>query len=160
MPQPVVCGINTAYQLIESTVKMDRFRRTVVNVKTLLGIETFSLPKEVGLRRRIKQLKKFYKYKIPASEYTWNEKVVEEFLSTRPTIPELKTVFRPPNSSISAESQSVAGRFDSCYSPDPERPEYLKFDSEKYHKILKREAIQRQEIMQQIIKNRQEQKKR
>lgn len=117
-------------------------------------------PKEVGLRRRIKQLKKFYKYEIPASEYTWNEKVVEEFLSTRPTISELETVFRPPNSLISAESQHVTGRTDFCYSPDPDDLGYRKFDREKYHTTLKREAIERQEIMQGIIKNRLEQKKR
>jgi hypothetical protein len=117
-------------------------------------------PKEVGLRRRIKQLKKFYKYNIPASDYTWNEKIVEEFLSTRPTISELKTVFRPTNSLISAESQHIGGRIDFCFSPDPDNPKYLKFDGEKYRRILKREAIERQEIIQQIIRNRVEQKKR
>lgn len=111
-------------------------------------------PKEVGLRRRIKELKNFYKYKIQDDEYTWNEKVVEEFLSTRPTVSELKTVFRPPNSLMSAESQHVAGRTNFCYYPDPDNPKYLKFDGEKYRRILKREAIQRQEIMQQIIKKR------
>jgi hypothetical protein len=117
-------------------------------------------PKEVGLRRRIKQLKKFYKYEIPANEYTWNEKIVEEFLSTRPTISELKTVFAPPNSLISAETQHIGGRIDFCFSPDPDNPKYLIFDGEKYRRILKREAIERQEIMQQIIRNRVEQKKR
>jgi hypothetical protein len=116
-------------------------------------------PIEIGLRRRIKQLKRFYRYPLPDDEFTWNEKVVEEFLRSRPTLSELKKVFRPANSLISVESQYIAGRDKFCYIPDPNNPKYLKYDSEKYYRILKREAIQRQEIMQQIIKNRLEQKK-
>jgi hypothetical protein len=40
------------------------------------------------------------------------------------------------------------------YVPDPDKPGWLKYDEEKYIKILKQEAQKRQQVMQQIIETR------
>ena len=112
------------------------------------------------MRRRIKGFKKLYKYAGDFwSDYSiancWSGELTEEFLSLdpRPTIKDLEGVVCLPGLVIKSlglqYKHAHAG-----YVPDPDKPGWLKYDEEKYIKILKQEAQKRQQVMQQIIETR------
>jgi predicted nucleic-acid-binding Zn-ribbon protein len=117
-------------------------------------------PTENGLRRRIKGFKKLYNYAVDFwSDYSiancWSGELTEEFLSLdpRPTIKDLERVVCPPGLVI----KSLGSQYRHAhagYVPDPDKPGWLKYDEEKYIKILKQEAQKRQQVMQQIIETR------
>ena len=112
------------------------------------------------MRRRIRGFKELYKYAGDlwgdrSIANCWSSEITEKFfnLNPRPAITELKRVIYLPGlviTPLSSLYQCTRGG----YVPDPERPGWLKYDKEKYIKILKQEAQKRQQVMQQIIEGR------
>jgi hypothetical protein len=117
-------------------------------------------PRESGLRRRIRGLKKFYQlfHWFRADDvrldFDWDADLVEKFLklSPRPSIAELRSAFDPPEFVINLDSRYR--NKDKGYVPFPEKPGKLKYDREAYIKLLRSEALKRQERMQEVIKSR------
>ena len=85
------------------------------------GFEDYVTPEEEGLRRRIKNLEKLYKYE----SRDWPNGLSEEFLKIkpRPTIEELKQVFYPLGYDPRKYRDVI---------PDPNRADYLKYDDSVY----------------------------
>ena len=112
-------------------------------------------PTERGLRRQIKYFERLYDNPgfYWSIEIDWPKGLCEKFLDMdpRPTIEELKQVLYPPEGlGLTSQNQDThRGRV-----PDPDRPEWMKFDKEEYLKLLKQEAQKRIELMLQIMKSR------
>jgi hypothetical protein len=109
---------------------------------------------ERGLRRQIKYFERLYEY-APLNcgiAIDWPNGLCEKFLDIdpRPTI-ELKQVLYPPGGLWLTSQNQHTHR---SYVPDPERPEWHKYDNEEYLKILKQEAQNRIELMLQIMRSR------
>lgn len=135
--------------------KLERLQRTK------LGPERMS-PKEAGLRKRIGRLKQFYELMSlhwGDLRIAWDDKLVEQFLNIvpRPTIKELAEVFQPSWSKVNVDSQKW--RRYKGYIDDPDKQGWLKYDKEKYKKLLESEALKRQEMMREIIESRGQEKK-
>ena len=118
-------------------------------------------PKENGLRRRLRGMKKLYEqvgldffYDDPSiSSKWWDNELTEKFLSLtpRPTINELNRVVNIPGLIIGLTSES---RWTwKGFVPTAERG-YWKRDPNEYLRILHSEAQQRQDLMRQIIERR------
>jgi hypothetical protein len=80
-------------------------------------------PKEAGLRRRVKELKRMYekdchRYTALKNMINWDEELVEKFLATRPTLFDLDYVLDCPP--LYRSSNKKADRFRG-YIPDPDK---------------------------------------
>ena len=113
-------------------------------------------PTERGLRRQIKYFERLYEYTgfYGSIEIDWPKWLCERFLNInpRPTIEESKSSIistREPKMLTSQNQDTHRG-----FVPDPDRPGWMKYDKEEYLKILKQEAQNRIELMQQIMKSR------
>ncbi len=114
-------------------------------------------PKESGLRRRIKGMKKLYGFIAfpwgdPSLADCWDSELAEEFLNLnpRPTIAELKHALYGPDVILRLNSQNTARQ----YIPDLERPGHIKYDDKERIKFAKQDAQKQQEQMRQMIKER------
>jgi hypothetical protein len=85
------------------------------------GYEGYITPEEEGLRRRIKNLEKLYRYE----SRDWPNGLCEQFLriKPRPTVRELKQVLYPLGYDTRKRRNWV---------PDPNRPAHLKYDDSVY----------------------------
>ena len=116
-------------------------------------------PKENGLRRRLRGMKKLYEHVAfdflltePSISKWWDNELTEMFLSLtpRPTINELNRVVNLPGLPIGLTSES---RWTwKGYVPTAEGR--WKFDLNEYLRIIHSEAQQRQDVMRQIIEER------
>jgi hypothetical protein len=100
----------------------------------MLGGSRMSL-QEVGLRRRVKELKRMYEndcyhFKVLKNMINWDDELVEKFLATRPTLTSLDSVLRCPP--LYRSNNKIANRFRG-YIPDPNKPGYLKRDRSHYY---------------------------
>jgi hypothetical protein len=128
--------------------------------KTLNWDRNAISPKENGLRRRIKGFKQLYKnagfyWGDSSIADCWSDEIIEKFLNLNPppTITELGRIAEPPGlvkRPLTSQNQYKRRGL----VPDPEKPAWLKYDKEKYIKILKQEVQKRQQVMQQIIETR------
>jgi hypothetical protein len=111
---------------------------------------------EAGLRTRTRNLKHFYEWmnRYEHSDISWDNALVEQFLHVypRPTIKELVEIFEPSDSVISVDSQKVF-RYRG-YVPNPDKPDFMKYDFQKYKELLKSEALKHQDMMREIINSR------
>ena len=118
-------------------------------------------PIENGLRRRLRGMKRLYKYVAvdffisdPSISKWWDDELTERFLSLypRPTIDELNQVVHLPKPVIGLTSES---RWTwKGYVPTPENPLKWKYDKKEYLRLLHSEVLKRQDTMRQIIKKR------
>jgi hypothetical protein len=125
------------------------------------------LPKERGLRRKIKRLPilycneyEYYRYSCkeiikeePTLENSFDLMLVAKFLileNPRPTVQELKSVLYPEGAlrHLTSKNQTTL----SGYVPDPDKPGFLKYDKEAYVKWLRSNAAKQQLIMKDIIR--------
>ena len=90
----------------------------------------------------------------PDFNFAWDDKLVDEFLNVSPrqSVTELIQVFASRDFIISVDSQRIFRN--RGYVPHPEKPGWLKYDREAYLELLKSEAQKRNEMMQEIIRER------
>jgi hypothetical protein len=129
------------------------------------GEEEAISDRERGLRTRIKHFERLYKYenrylRLPEEQdlvIDWPDGLCERFLNLnpRPTKLELEDViYSSPLGRFNNGSDVHESKRKYSYIPDPDNPGYLKYDKKRYRKLLKQEAQIRQELMQQIIDQR------
>ena len=117
-------------------------------------------PKENGLRRRLRGMKKLYEHVAydfpsdPSISKRWDNELTERFLSLypRPTIDELRQVVYLPKPVIGLTSEK---RWTwKGFVPTTENPHKWKYDKKEYLRILQSEVHKRQDLMRQIIERR------
>jgi hypothetical protein len=125
------------------------------------GYEGYITPEEEGLRRRIKNLEKLYRYE----SRDWPNGLCEQFLriKPRPTVRELKQVLYPLGYDTRKRRNWVPdpNRLgylkydDSMFIPNPDKPSETEYNPENnYQKILNEEKEKRIEAMVNIMKSR------
>jgi hypothetical protein len=108
-------------------------------------------PEENGLRRRIKGYKDVY--------HNWSGELTEKFfnLHPRPTIKDLRRVVYPPGLLIGLTKQNLEKVYFSA-AQEPAHP--LRYNDILSEAILRSEAQMRQDIMEQIISDRERKTKK
>jgi hypothetical protein len=117
-------------------------------------------PKEIALRRHISYLQEIYGFQLGyqhhiEGRFQWpGAQLIEKFLNLypRPTVAELRRVLYGSGLLNGINSQNQFRR--RGWIPHPDKPGWLKYDYEKYKKLLKQEAQKQQELMQHIIDSR------
>jgi hypothetical protein len=119
-------------------------------------------PKENGLRRRLRGMKKLYEHVAldflisdPSIHKCWDSELTERFLGLypRPTVDELKQVVRLPGLAMGL-TEYQKRRSWKGYVQSPENPHKWRHDKKEYLGILRSEAQKRQDVMRQIIERR------
>jgi len=139
--------------------KDGRFPNRCAKCKARNWNEGKMTPKENGLRRRLRGMKKLYEHVAadffisdPSISTCWDNELTEKFLGLypRPTVDELRQVVLA--SGLAMGLTEYQKRYSwKGFVPSIEHPHAWKYDKKEYLRILRSEAQKRQDIMRQII---------